>query len=249
VINKVPVMTLVDQASQSYDYNWNPDPPKPAYPGKIIQMIHLKGRYSPFTIQAFDQGDIYKGERTWYSVFPSWNHWPTSQIDSSGRNATFPDRAAHSSISHLFWPFSAQQKGEVSFQEKTLLEGMTDQPAASLTDLAKSWLGAPGVSAVSGGESEGYDQNERAYGFVLGASRLSFQIDASDEHPIHHLCLRIKHWPGASTAASLRINGAPQSGGPDFRQGVTVDTDGTFTMIIWLGIVSHQRASFEVATR
>jgi hypothetical protein len=246
VVNKAPVMTLVDNSGNAFDYDWNPDPPKPVYNGKTIQMIHLKGQYSPFTIQAFNGGDIYKGERTWYSVFPSWNHWPTSQIDSSGRNATFPDRAAHSSISHLFWPYSAQQTGDISYQEKTLMEGMTDQPAASLTSLARSWLHAPGVSNVSGGETEGYLQGERAYGFRLGAGPLAFRINAGDESPIHNLCLRIKNWPSRTILAKLKINGLPQSTGPDFRQGVTLDTDGTYSLIIWMGLKTHQPTDFAV---
>jgi hypothetical protein len=246
VINKVPVMTLVDGAGTAFDYDWNPHPPKPAYNGKIIQMIHLKGEYSPFTIQAFNGGDIYKGERTWYSVFPSWNHWPTSQIDSSGRNATFPDRAAHSSISHLFWPYSAEQTGDISYQEKTLMEGMTDQPAVSLTSLAESWLHAPGVSNVSGGESVGYQQGERAYDFKLGTGPLTFQINASDANPIHNLCLSIKYWPGRTASANVKINGLSQSPGPNFRQGIALDTDGTYTLIIWLGLTATTPQSFEI---
>lgn len=118
VIKKVPVMTLVDREGRATDYDWNPNPPRPSYKGSIIQMIHLTGRYSPFSIQNFTNGDIYRGERTWYSVFPSWNHWPTSQIDSSGRNASFADRAGHSSISHLFWPYSAQQTGSAASRRK-----------------------------------------------------------------------------------------------------------------------------------
>jgi hypothetical protein len=246
VIRKAPVMTLVDAAGNGYDYDWNPDPPKPAYAGKIIQMIHLTGQYSPFTIQEFDNGDIYPGERTWYSVFPSWNHWPTSQINSSGRNASFPDRAAHSSISHLFWPFSAQQSGEISFQEKNLMEGMTNQKATSLTSLARSWLHAPGVSGIVGGVSYGYDQNERAYGFRLEAGPLSFQINASDESPIHNLCFRIKNWPDRNAVANLTIDGVPQPAGPNFRKGVSLDTDGTYTLIIWVGLETTNATKFEV---
>ncbi len=249
VIKKVPVMTLVDKAGNAVDYDWNPDPPKPAYGGKIIQMIHLTGRYSPFTIQAFDKGDIYNGERTWYSVFPSWNHWPTSQIESSGRNAAFPDRAAHSSISHLFWPYSAQQKGDIPFQEKNLLEGMTDQPAAALTSLARSWLKAPGVSDLSGGEAEGYDQAERAYGFRLGGGPLRFKINASEEQPIHHLCFRVKNWRSRTAAADLKINGNSQPPGTAFRQGVNLDVDGTYTLIIWLGLEATSAQDFQVTRR
>jgi hypothetical protein len=246
VINKVPVMTLVDANGQATDYDWNPDPPKPAYNGKIVQMIHLTGRNSPFTIQAFNGGDIYKGERTWYSVFPSWNHWPTAQVDSSGRNATFPDRAAHSSISHLFWPYSNHQIGGIPYQEKTLLEGMTDQPAASLTGLANSWLHAPGVSHVSGGESEGYQQGERAYAFKLRTGPLTFQLDASDASPIHNLCLSIKNWPSRTRSANLKINGLAQTAGPDFRQGVILDSDGTYTMVVWIGLTATDAQTFEI---
>ncbi len=246
VIRKVPVMTLVDRAGTAFDYNWNPDPPKPAYAGKIIQMVHLTGQYSPFTIQAFDQGDIYNGERTWYSVFPSWNHWPTAQIESSGRNALFPDRAAHSSLSHLFWPYSVQQKGPVSFQEKNLLEGMTNQPAASLTSLAKSWLAAPGVSDLSGGESQGYEQAQRAYSFRLGAGPLRFKISASAESPIQHLCLRVANWRSRTAVADLKINGVSQPPGADFRQGVNLDADGTYTLITWVGLSATTPQTFEL---
>ena len=246
VIGKTPVMTLVDQAGNASDYDWNPEPPKPAYRGKIIQTIHLKGEYSPFTIQEFTGGDVYKGERTWYSVFPSWNHWPTSQIDSSGRNATFPDRVAHSSISHLFWPFSAQQSGDIGFQEKNLMEGMSNQPAASLTSLGRSWLHAPGVSDVSGGTSAGYRQSERAYGFTLDAAPLTFRIDASDASPIRNVCFSIKDWPSRTAQAHLKINGLARSAGPDFRQGVALDTDGTYTLIIWVGLTATTPQRFAV---
>ena len=34
VIKKVPVMTLVDKAGKAFDYDWNPDPPKPEYEWK-----------------------------------------------------------------------------------------------------------------------------------------------------------------------------------------------------------------------
>ena len=138
VICKAPVMTLVDGSGNAIDYDWNPNPPNPKYEGKIIQTIRLTGRYSPFAIQHFDGGDVYSGERTWYSVFPSWNHWPTSQVNSSGRNSSFSDRAAHSSISHLFWPNYSVQRGKIPYEEKVLMEGMTDQPAASLVRLARS---------------------------------------------------------------------------------------------------------------
>jgi len=247
VVSKTPVMTLVDITGKVTDYDWNPEPPKPEYKGQIIQQIHYTGKYDPFSIQNFSGGDVYKGERTWYAVFPSWNHWPTSQVNSSGRNSSFTDRAAHSSISHLFWPFSQQQKGRISFNEKILMEGMSDQPAKSLTNLARSWLNAPQVINVSGGKSKGYDQSHRAYSFTFGTTPLSFRIASSNANPMQNLCFEIRNWKSRTTVAELKINGIAQKQGPDFRQGVNIDTDGTFTMIIWLGITGVTPQSFEIA--
>ncbi|MEI8376399.1 MAG: LamG domain-containing protein, partial [Planctomycetota bacterium] len=249
VVRKSPVMTLVDSDGKATDYDWNPNPPRPRYQGQVVQKIHFTGQYHPIAIQKFDGGDIYGGERTWYSVFPSWNHWPTSQINSSGRNASFPDRAAHSSISHLFWPFSSQQRGKVGFLEKILMEGMTDQPAASLASLARSWLNAPAVSHVSGGTSQGYDQSHRAYGFQWGASPLRFQIAASDKNPIHNLCFEIRNWKSRTAVAVLTINDVSQAAGPNFRQGINIDTDGTYTLIVWVGMIANTSQEFTITEK
>jgi len=245
VLSKSPVMTLVDSSGIATDYDWNPNPPVPQYKGQIIQKIYFTGKYDPFTIQNFSGGDIYKGERTWYSVFPVWNHWPTAQINSSGRNASFTDRAAHSSVSHLFWPFSSQQRGKISFNEKLLLEGMTDQPAASLTGLARSWLKAPQVLSVSGGTSQGYNQSHRAYFLVVEGSKLSFQINASESKPIHNLCFEVSNW-GNSQSAGLKVNGGVIKAGPDFRQCKIIDGDGKYKMIIWLGLTATSSQTFEI---
>lgn len=246
VVSKTPVMTLIDRAGKATDYDWNPNPPKPNYKGQVIQQIHFTGKYHPFAIQNFDGGDIYGGERTWYSVFPSWNHWPTAQANSSGRNASFPDRAAHSSISHLFWPLSSQQDGKISYQEKLLMEGMSDQPPAVLLSLAKSWLNAPAVTHLSGGTSQGYDMSHRAYGFQWGGSPLEFQIAASEDNPIHNLCFEIRNWKGRSAKASLKVDKVAQAAGPDFRQGVAIDTDGTCTLLVWLGLSATTPQDFEI---
>ncbi len=249
VVQKAPVMTLVDRAGKATGYDWNPNPPKPQYKGQIIQMIHFTGKFSPFTIQNFDGGDIYGGERTWYSVFPSWNHWPTSQANSSGRNASFPDRAAHSSFSHVFWPDITQQRGDVSYQEKLLMEGMTDQPAAALTSLAKSWLNPPAVANMSGGTSQGYSQTQRAYCFQWGTAPLRLQISASENNPIHNLCFEIKNWKSRATEAMLKVNNTTMTSGPDFRQGVTIDNDGSCTLIVWIGLSANTPQEFELAEK
>lgn len=250
VIEKEPVMTLVDSTGKSFEYNWISSPPNPDYKGKIIQKIHLTGKYDPFSIQAFNGGSVYSGEVTWYSVTPSWNHWPTAQINSSGRNASFPDRAAHSSISGTLWPYSVRERGKIIFDEVNLMEGMTEQPAASLTNLAKSWLKAPALIPVSGGTSQGYVQSRRAYLLGLtGTAPLSFQIAASSNNPIQNLCFEVKNWKNRTAKASVKVNGVARIPGPDFRQGVNIDTDGTYTLIVWLRMSADQPRNFEIAAK
>jgi len=246
VVKRTPVMTLVDEAGNETPHDWNPEPPKPKYKGNIIQMIHFTGKYSPYAIQTITGGRVYRGERTWYSVFPSWNHWPTSQINSSGRNASFTDRAAHSSFSGLDFPFSAEQKGKVPFQEKLLMEGMTDLPPAGLTQLAKSWLHSPPAVKVSGGSGLGYSQARRAYAFRWEGGPLQFQLDASAASPLHNVCLEIRNWPSRATPATLKIGGKARSPGPDFRQGVNLDTDGTPMLIVWIGLSADTAQEFEI---
>jgi len=233
VLSKSPVLTLVDAAGKTRDYDWNPEPPAPDYRNQIIHLIHYKGRYSPFTIQRFDGGDVYSGERTWYSVFPSWNHWPTSQVNSSGRNASFTDRAAHSSVNHLFWPISGQQRGDVPYLEKTLMEGMTDQSAASLVDLAKSWLQAPPLETISDCRASGYDMSQRAYVLTATGPAPSWRIVASAEHPLVNACFVVKNW-NCDDEATLEVDSQPQARGPAFRQGIVRDPNGRQTLIVWL---------------
>jgi hypothetical protein len=246
VIEKEPVMTLVDSTGKSFEYNWVSNPPNPDYKGKIIQKIHLTGKYDPFSIQEFNGGSVYSGEVTWYSVTPSWNHWPTAQINSSGRNASFPDRAAHSSISGILWPASLRERGKISFNELNLIEGMTDKPAAALTSLAKSWLKAPSTANVKGGISKGYEQSHRAYQFVFENEKLSFQIMATNNNPVQNLCFEIKNWKTRTAKAGIKVNGVSLVAGPNFRQGVNIDTDGTNTLIVWVGLLADQPQSFEI---
>ncbi|HXD78643.1 MAG TPA: hypothetical protein VN616_12585, partial [Puia sp.] len=247
VLEKTPVMTLVDTTGKARDYDWNPDPPKPDFKGTMIQQIHYTGRFDPYTIQQFTDGDVYEGERTGYSVFPSWNHWPTAQINSSGRNASFPDRASHSSITHLYWPMFREQDGPTAFQEKLLIEGMNDQPAAKLTDLARSWLDAPAVVSATGGVSNGYNAAHRAYSFVYGQAPLRFTIAANSRQPIHNLCFEIRNWKSGMANARVRISGHQVNPGPDFRQGTVIDADGSYSLIVWLNDNATAAQSFEVS--
>ena len=233
VIEKSPVLTLVDETGQAFDYNWNPEPPKPDFTGKIIQKVYFTGRYDPFTIQRFSGGEVFGTERKWNSVFPPWNHWPTAQANSSGRDASFTDRAAHTSLTHLFWPLSGQQRGDAPYVEKTLLEGMTDQSAVSLVNLAKSWLEAPTLETISDCRSLGYDPSQRAYVLCATGASPSFRIAASAQHPIVNLCFVVKNW-NCEDAAQLQINAKTEHASPAFRQGIVRDPNGRPVLVVWL---------------
>lgn len=115
----------------------------------------------------------------------------------------------------------------------------------SLTGLARSWLMAPKVLSVSGGRSQGYNQSHRSYGFIAESSRLSFNIDASENKPINNLCFEIRNW-GNSKSAQLLVEGREWNTGPDFRQGKIIDTDGTYTMIIWVALKAASPRNFGI---
>ncbi len=248
IINKAPVMTLVDYDGKTTDLDWNPKPPKIPFKGNVAQLLNFTGEYKPFSIQNFSSGTPYAGEITWYSVFPSWNHWPTAQIYSSGRNASFPDRAGHSSISNRKWPFYTQYTGgKAPYYEETLMEGMTNQAASTLGALARSWLKPPVVSALKGGQTTGYEEPQRAYLFTLSDSKLSFKIEASQENPIRNLCFVIKNWNSKNSRAQLKINQVAQTSGPNFRQGTTIDPDGTYTLIVWVGLSAETPQEFSIS--
>ena len=126
------------------------------------------------------------------------------------------------------------------------MEGLSDKNPSSLAQLANSWIKAPVVSNVSGGIANGYDNSQRAYQFKYGTDKLSFKIDASRESPIHNLCFVIKDWGSRKTSANLLVNNKEQTAGSNFRQGVFIDTDGTFTKVIWVGMSAMTPQTFEI---
>ena len=87
----------------------------------------------------------YTGEPT-YSMFEWWNHWPVSQVRSSGISAVAPDRPSHSSLSHIYWEPYAQTADSMT---KILLHGLTTKSASDLVPLAKSWLSPPSVELTA----------------------------------------------------------------------------------------------------
>jgi hypothetical protein len=154
-------------------------------PHPNIQVVNLKSDWKPFQIVPPNHSSIvpYTGEKT-FAMFEWWNHWPVTQVASSGISAYAPDRASHSSLSHLLWDASAQTPDSIT---KIMLAGMTTKSATELLPLAKSWLSPPQLTVNGAGfSSEGYDPSQRAFQFTrtsMGSATVQIHLQASADSP------------------------------------------------------------------
>ncbi len=103
IIETDVALTMVSLDGEEVQYSWieGPPPNVDLPEGKVIQHVNYKSEYDPITIGNFVGSNVYGGELTPYAVFPTWNHWPVAQMPSDGRYAIFPDRTAHSSLTHV----------------------------------------------------------------------------------------------------------------------------------------------------
>lgn len=240
VLETAPALLLADLDGAVDEYNWVGGPPDDvSYKNKKIQVVNYRAEYDPFTVGDFVGGNVYGGELTEYAVFPTWNHWPVSQMPSDGRLASFPDRTAHSSLTHVFLPvYKEEESGDTPYYEKVMLEGMTNMTAAELVPLAKSWLHAPVLRMKSGGASQGYNPAQRAYVLAAESTEVAFSIEASDDSPVANLCLVVKNWP-RGVDATVEFNGKELKSGPGFHQGSIRETADTEWKIIWIEATSQ----------
>ena len=246
VINTDPALVLADLDGNASAYKWTDGPPRGVnYDNKKIHLVKYKAEYSPFTIGDFTGGDVYAGEVTDYSVFPCWNHWPVTQMPSDGRYASFPDRATHSSLTHVQLPDYRADHGDRPFQEKTLMEGMTNKSAQQLAVLARSWLSAPELRVVGGCRSAGYQQTERAYHLAAANRTMTFRVMASPDRPLLNPCFEISDW-SCSRPATLSIGGRERPAGSSFRQGVVRDSNGRRKMIVWIELEATTPITFTI---
>jgi hypothetical protein len=197
--------------------------------------VNSKSTYKPFNVYPTGSGVETFGGSSRDSAFHWWNHFPVSQIISDGRSARGADRAAHSS---LVWGTPSTNY---------LMYGLTNKPAVSLINLAKSWNTPASIVNAAGCSSEGYVQEQRAYVLTKNALKMNFKLYATDDRPAINPCFVIKNW-GSNSAASLKINGKIIKPGSDFRQGVVRDTDGTQTMVIWIKSEIIEEVSIAIET-
>lgn len=237
-------LTIGNMKGETATYSWGPKasgvygdlhlpPPIDKPENANIQWVNLKSNWKPFEIVApgGTSFKIFSYQHSYYS-FGCWNHWPISQIASSARICVAPDRASHSSLSHIIWDAYGTTENSVT---KILMDGLTLKSATELVPLAKSWLSPP-QTRVEGDAfaSEGYDQVQRA--FVVARKNanpapLEIVFQASDASPLVDPAIVIKKW--GDSKVHLRINGKPVSWGKDFRRGYVQKFDGN-DLIVWI---------------
>jgi len=246
IVETEVALSMVALDGRQVDYSWISGPPENVDQpeGKVIQHINYKAEYDPVTIGLFTGSNVYNGEKTPYSVFPSWNHWPVAQMASDGRYASFPDRTAHSSLTHVKTPTYNESHGKKPFQQKLLMEGMLNEEPLELVPLAASWLVPPGLSSLQGCSSEGYDRSQRAFVLTAEDKVIAVRVDATAESPIVNPCFVIKNW-NRNSEAILTINGEPVLSETDARQGIVRDTNGSWTLVVWFNMESAEAIEFE----
>lgn len=188
----------------------------------IVQRINLKSAWKPFTIVGAGpmRAEGYNGEPS-MSQFEWWNHWPVSQLRSSGRPAVTADRPGHTSLTHLFWPIAERTP---HYTVKILQDGLTTGSAASLATRARAFVSPP-TAHVAGARSVRFDQAQKAF-VVEGAASgraITLTIEASPDRPLVNPAIVVPGWTGtASVAVTGARSGVPQLGYVDRLEGRTL---------------------------
>jgi hypothetical protein len=220
-------LTVVSHKDKVTELNWSNEHVSGHYDAQIA-WVNLKSDYKVFEI--FPPGSKINvwavGEKTSYSKYSAWNHYPVTQAPCDGRFCVAPDRVAHSALGAV---------DNIVDTGNVLIYGFTNKNAQSLIPLARSWNHAPKVINARGVESIGYDKTQRAYVLKAkrGVTKISFALDASAKSPVVNPCFVIKNRASNSKAA-LKIDGKTIKPGKSLRQGIIRDTDGSTTLVVWL---------------
>jgi hypothetical protein len=238
VVDTTPALTLATPSGEIREYSWIGKPPKGVnYKDTVLHIVNMKAEYDPYSIQRITGGDVYAaGGGTGYSAFPAWNHWPVGQFLSDGRHAIFPDRAAHSSLTHIVWDDSVPFGKQGRFAEKQLLEGMSNRPAKELLPLAMSWLQAAPATTPTAGLAVGWQPADRAYVLTRANSEvknLQLKLAGSEDTPIVNPALIVENW-GQDRTATITLNGKKPEPSMDIRQGVVSRANGVKTLVVWI---------------
>jgi hypothetical protein len=251
-------LTLSNMKGETVTYSWRIRPPmtfaRPDGPEGVtgppdanIQLVNLKSTWKPFQIVSpvNVKWNIYNNEKT-YFTFECWNHWPVSQIPSSGRPCVAADRASSTSLSHIYWNVYEKSEGSMS---KLLLDGLTTKGAKELVPLAASWLSPAEMKVTGEGfRSEGYDPAQRAFVLTRESSAaksatVDLTLQASEGSPVVNPAVVIKNWGDGD--ARVTLDGKPAVAGKDVRLGHISKLEGT-DLVVWIETQSTKPVNVRV---
>lgn len=241
-------LTLANMNGETHTYSWLPHGPKtldsPEHAN--IQLVNLKSEWKPFQIVSPNADKLrpYHGEKT-YSTFEWWNHWPVTQVKSSGIYAVAVDKPSSSSLSHIEGaPYAMTSNSMV----KLMLDGLTTKTAAALIPLAKSWLSPP-VMSVNGQsfQGKGYDPAQRAFLVVRDAGakgqKLHLAWQASQASPLFDPAIIVQNW--GQSVPKLRLNGKSVTWSEKYRYGKVDTLQGT-NLIVWIELQSTRPTNIDL---
>ncbi len=244
-----PALIVGTAGGEVRRYDWIDAPPeKVDYTDVILHVANMKAEYDPYAIARVARGNVYsrRGPSP-YSVFPAWNHWPVAQIPSDGRFVHYPDRTAHSSLTHIYWADSHRFGEKGTYEEKVLLEGLSNLAPEKLLTLAKSFVDAPAITAGDGATAS-FDQNQRAYAVQRTSGdvkNLQLTIEASERSPAFNPAIVVDNW-GANEPAKIQVNGKAPTKAMDVRQGVVPRANGVNALVIWMELTAIEPVSVRI---
>ncbi len=253
--NSDPVMTMLQETMSSEEleqlgakYNAMDSEEKEKFSAELLAKAIRLG----FDKETKLDGPRFKPYNMWihreYSNFTWWNHWPVAQIASDGRDATEPDRVAHTSLSNVVvWDdYEVTENTRV----RLMMHGLTEKHPIELATLARSWLRAPQLFNRSRGyTNKGYDQAQRAYVFEYHDSEdneksIRFELPASDEQPLVNPAFIIKNW--GNDDITLQINRQPIERGKALRYGHVRTPQGA-DLIIWIELEETKHTEIRIS--
>jgi hypothetical protein len=208
-----------------------------------LQIINLKG-----PVKQFEIGEIGATSQTFlhHDVWwRGWNHYPVQLIPSDGTRVNTFDRPS-STCPATFHELRHRDGNNI---EAMVMYGLTDKQPGALTALNRSWNFAPEVTVANRCAYLGYDRPERAFKFTKTGEGAAFTVQATKKQPLENPAFIIANWGSPDSSVSLKINGQTKTHGVDYRTGIEVDANGTYTLVLWLPLSATETVSFEVGKR
>ena len=205
-----------------------------------LQVINLKGQTKQFEIGEIGAyGETCLHRDIWWR---GWNHYPVQVIPSDGTRVVTYDRPT----SMCPATFRELRHTDGNNIEAMVMYGLTDKQPGELTSLNRAWNFAPAVTDTNGCVSLGYEKRERAFKFVKTGASVSFKLQASKDQPLENPAFIIANWGSNDSNVTLKLNGQTKKRGADYQAGVELDTDGTYTLVLWLPLSATEIVSFVV---